>query len=226
MLRRNGIRTAQQACRWQVLSQRFYAAPKTESATGATPSDKEKKSRFDKSVLKPLGLLVVFGSILTNVMEERRKFNNMERRYELKINKLEELLERCKKGERDVDIDNELKIIEAMFAVSENQNIAGLIAKRKQEYDSDIKQVESKENESLQSLWADIMKSVDDIPEDSKKNKSTTMDLVTDPDILEKRKAEEDLVRKTAPSYMTHTIVETPGEVSEAAKDTSIKKFL
>ncbi|KAL3232756.1 hypothetical protein RNJ44_04672 [Nakaseomyces bracarensis] len=210
MFRYSSVRVAQ-SCRFRIVQRLYSSAPAT-----------KKKSKFDKSALKPLGLLVIFGSILTNVMEERRKFNNMERRYTLKIDKLEELVERCKKGDTDIDISNELKIIDAMFSVSENQKVSGLIAKRKREYDSDIKQIDH-EKESLESIWEDIMKSVEEIPQ---KNSEPASDLITDPAVLEKRKAKEELERKSAPSYLTHTIVESPGELSEAAKDTSVKKFL
>lgn len=223
MLKHNSGRITIRACRLH--AQRFYVKATEASSTlkPAGTASNGRKSKFDKSTLKPLGLLVIFGSLLTNVMEERRKFNNMERRYNLKIDKLEELLERFRQGEKNIDIVGELKIIDAMFTVSENQNIAGLIARRKKEYDSDIKQVEHKEDESLDSIWQDIIESMDDVPE---KSENKSIDLVTDPDVLEKRRAEENLMRKTAPSYMTHTIVESPGEVAEAAKDTPIKKFL
>ncbi|CAG59186.1 uncharacterized protein GVI51_F06369 [Nakaseomyces glabratus] len=191
-----------------------------------------KKSRFDKSVVKPLLVLVVFGSVLTNVMEERRKYSDMERRYQLKINKLEELIERANVGEKNLDIAAELKIIDALFKVSQNQRYTGIIGNTKH-HNGPSTPLKSKQDneESLEDIWQELVSSLEEdelkLKREQELNKAKlSNELVTDKQLLKEQKKKEELEKNLVPSHATHTIVSTPGEVSEAAKDTSLKRFV
>ena len=73
----------------------------------------KRKSRFDKTMIKPLLLVMIFGSILNAVIAEKRNIIDMERKYKLKLDKLKEPIRRVhdNNGKVDFDADDELKLV-------------------------------------------------------------------------------------------------------------------
>lgn len=77
----------------------------------------------------------------------------MERRYQLKINKLEELIERAKRWRKESDIAAELKIIDALFKVSQNQRYTGIIGNTKHHNGPSTQQEQTGQRRKLEDIW-------------------------------------------------------------------------
>jgi hypothetical protein len=182
-------------------------------------------------------LIILLGSQLINVMNAQKSLQDLERRYELKIGKINEIVARLERGESGVNVDDELKLVNMMF---ERQSHGGKL-KLGREYEvSDSVSEPSTHEELLKE--EDFMKLLglhEDIDENGnlKKNKKEGGDkaramidgskvVITDQEeIREQTDMQKKLVGfKVEPER--HLIVEKPGDYIDAAKDTKLSKFL
>ncbi|AJR49262.1 CDA_G0027320.mRNA.1.CDS.1 [Saccharomyces cerevisiae] len=182
----------------------------------------KRKSRFDKTMIKPLLLVMIFGSILNAVIAEKRNTIDMERKYKLKLNKLKELIQRVhdNNGKVDFDADDELKLVNLRLGIV-GKNATGM-----KEDETDI--VVPKE-ESLEEIWQSIIDEakkevIEKTPDAGVKNKEG---IVTDLNVLkdlEKSKKEDE---KVYLSGDVHMMMNQPGDLNEIAKEhDKIPKFL
>lgn len=204
-----------------------------------------KRRGFDKSMVKPALAVVVFASVLSHVSNQQNLNAELDRRYELKISILKKLIERAKQGDRDIDVNEELKLVNKLFArVSGSKTIdfedeAARVRKysesRPYTEEMIIKSLngstEENEDESLEDVWKGLLDGLDG-------KKPVTQPLPTESSphereqIVVNKKMLDELARKEAellnytPSTDAHTLVANPGELSAAAKDTEVTKFL
>ncbi|QLL34175.1 hypothetical protein HG536_0G00320 [Torulaspora globosa] len=204
-----------------------------------------KKSGFDKSMLKPALAVIVFASMLSHVSNQQNVNAELDRRYELKIGILEKLIERAKHGDRDFDPHEELKLVNKLFArfsSSKGIDLEDEAAKVRKYSDArpyseemiinslngSAKQVEE---ESLEEVLKSLMNEVDgkgtmtqpSPPESSFHEKG---EVVLNKKLLDELARKEAELLNYSPSTDAHTLVENPGELTAAAKDTEVPKFL
>lgn len=179
------------------------------------------KSRYDKTIIKPILLVMVFGSILNSVIVEKRKAQDMERKYHLKANKLKELIQKVNdnNGKVDFDADDELRLVNLCLGIT-GKNI-----NTTEEDKSDI--VVPKE-ESLEEIWQNILdEAKKDIVEPTKSDSTNKDGIVTDVNVLkdlQNSKKEDEQVYLTGDIHM---IMNQPGDLNEIAKENAkIPKFL
>ncbi|CAR21828.1 Ina22p [Lachancea thermotolerans CBS 6340] len=149
-------------------------------------------SKFDKTMLKPALVIVLFGSMLTNVMEQQKRNSELERRYGMKLGVLQDLIDKVKHGEdSSIDIDKELALVNKLFERFEISKYVELEEEaskvRKLNDQADVisqNEIAARLNgkkpvddeTSLRELFRDIMKDIDDIPvarnEESKQHDS------------------------------------------------------
>ncbi|SCU78531.1 LAMI_0A04940g1_1 [Lachancea mirantina] len=205
------------------------------------------KSRFDKTMLKPAIAILLFGSVLTSVMDQQKKNAELERRYKLKIGILEDLIERAHQDKTiSFDVKEELRLVNKLFdrferfgqgldqgndtalisTVTESQNFP------RDEVIQNLNSGPSNaiKDESLQDLFASIMKDVnmeDTTPAEKQPRQSDIkQDIVTDQQALAfEAEQEKKSIKYKAPTDV-HVIVEQPGEYSTAAADHQVSKFL
>lgn len=220
------------------MSRRGYAVAAQQGA---------KKSRFDNKALKPMILLLIFGSVLTSVTAQQQKHADMVRRYEMKIGILEELIERSKKGDFNYNAEKELELVNKLFARHEKGNSVSIdeeaklireqAEKEKLNREKVINSMNSKlEEESFESIFKDIMKEVDQpidqvsvAPKklDAGSMKEGSDDIIVDKEWLEYENKREKKSLEFKPSTEKHVIVENAGDYSTAAaQDTEVKRFL
>ncbi|SCW00854.1 LAFE_0C13476g1_1 [Lachancea fermentati] len=213
------------------------------------------KSKFDKSMVKPAVVVILFGSVLTNLMEEQKSMSEMERRYHLKIDILKDMINKVKvEGDSSIDIAEELKLVNKSFERFENSKLTDLereaqrvrerADKNSYSKNSVINSLNSRlEDESLEDLFKEIMQDIDregDILEPTmpsqshvkQTKQSNAEDIVAKGDIVTnaKRLALEAEKEKRSlsfkPSTDAHVIVENPGDYSTAAEEQKVSKFL
>lgn len=219
-------------------------------------AQRPKKSRFDKSMIKPAIVLIVFGSMLTNVMEQQKKNSELERRYSLKLKILRDLIDRVKKeNDTSFDPEEELRLVNKIFDRYETSKFVKLeeeatkareLTQRKDYSRKDIIdslnfKSDQEEEESLQALFNDIMKDIEETGQPLKgeekqegKNSNSSSpqqpspkeEIVTDRKVLaqEAEKEKERLQYKL--NTKSHVIVENPGEYASAAEENKVSKFL
>ena len=182
----------------------------------------KRKSRFDKTMIKPLLLVMVFGSILNAVIAEKRSTHDMERKYNLKVDKLKELIQRVhdNNGKVDFNADDEMKLVNLCL---------GIVGKNTNTMKEDKTDIVIPKEESLEEIWQSIIDEakkevVEKTPDDDVKNKEgivTDLKLLKD---LEKSKKEDE---KVYLSGDVHMMMNQPGDLNEIAKENDkIPKFL
>ncbi|CUS24899.1 LAQU0S21e00958g1_1 [Lachancea quebecensis] len=154
---------------------RFYSS----SLPHASPK-KSGNSKFDKTMLKPALVVVLFGSMLTNVMEQQKRNSELERRYGMKLGVLQELIGKVKNGQdTSIDIDKELALVNRLFERFEISKHVGLEdeASKIRKLNDQAHMISQKEiaarlngqkpmddETQLRELFRDIMKDIDDAP--------------------------------------------------------------
>lgn len=185
------------------INTRFYHECKR--LYSASHGSQQKKAKFDKSVLRPAFLIVIFGSLLTNVADIQRKTNEIERKYEVRIHKLQELIERIKNNERGIDIDQELKLVNLLFYERDATEAAKLVDHSKERYGekhvlasmnelSEKREKLRQKNQSLDDIWRDIVEEIKD--ESTNKPPSNSMQR---PSPQSHKKVDD---KKTPPGYL------------------------
>ncbi|SCV02348.1 LANO_0F17062g1_1 [Lachancea nothofagi CBS 11611] len=141
-------------------------------------SPKTRNSKFDKSMLKPALVVVLFGSMLTSVMEQQKKNAELERRYAMKIGILKDLITKIQNDESaSIDVDHELALVNKLFKRFERSKYVSLEeeAIKIREYNAKADSLSQQEvmkrlngqkptddDASLRDLFRDIMKDMDD----------------------------------------------------------------
>lgn len=228
------------AHRFLKVSRRAYSEVATNATNGA------KKSRFDKSAIKPLISLLIFGSVLTSVSAQQQRHADIVRRYEMKIKILQDLIDRSKQGDFNYNAEKELELVNKLFARHELGNSVDLEREAKMIRERAAKEIIDRERvikgmnsqieeESLEDIFQDIMKDIDQpnssIAAPTKKLDSDSMkkgsdDIIVDKEWLDYERQREQKRLAFKPSTEKHVIVENPGEYNIAAEETKVKRFL
>lgn len=221
---------------------RFYS----QIPSGAVgTSSRQAKSKFDNSIIKPIIVVVMFGTMLSNVMNQQRLAGEMERRYLLKMEILKDLIQKAKKGEGNINVQEELKLVNKLFERTKKARVLDDTEAEK------LSQISSSQNyseaEVLRSMNSstralekesldDVLKSImDEISDESKlttrksnlpPKQQQSGELITDKDALKEKGEYEREILQYKPSTDVHLIVKNPGDLSSAAEDTKISKFL
>lgn len=87
------------------------------------PVKKSYKELFNTSVLKSMFLMVCFGTVVVDVVKNRRELEMLEHGYQSKFNILEEVIEKLRNGDH-VDLARELKLANSL--TSHNQDISDI----------------------------------------------------------------------------------------------------
>lgn len=205
----------------------------TAASTGVSESHTPRVT-FDRSMIRPFVWVVVFGSLVTHLIDRRQAYNDLEKRYALKITILNDLLAKVESGDKSIaeeNIDKELELVNKMFVkdkslgMKEVERILSqmqITVPQQESYDFD-------EEESLEDIWKSIVEdaTTDKYLEKSKtitnqviKTTKTSSDgIVVDKETLKRLRAEEkDDERNFNQSIDQHLIVENPGDLSGSAK--------
>lgn len=193
--------------------------------------------RFDKSILYPTFLVVILGSQILNVMNVQKSVEDLERRYDLKMRKIDEIKGRLADGEK-IDTQKELALVNKLF---ERTNQKDYLKSTSDKFKDNVggfrknhPDTKSGDN-SLDGLDGDLS--------DESLNKFLGLDQITtekqnvafeEPKTLEKLSSEHvDLHVENEKKLLNykldphrHVVVESPGDYVSAAKDTKVAKFL
>lgn len=212
----------------------YSTATTTATATVTSTARRRFYQNFDKSMYYPIFLTVIFGSQLINLMNKQRDYETLERKYQLKISKIEEIMNMIKEqGVENVDVAKELELVNRLF---KNGNDASLTVSKKTHEESMLSSAEDDIKEE------DLLKMLGLNDQTSKKSTITAITTTTTtantsqnkqeqlPKLSEMNVSEQIAFEKELQNYRVktenHTIVEIPGDYVDAAKDTKIKKFL
>ncbi|KAH3678482.1 hypothetical protein WICMUC_001499 [Wickerhamomyces mucosus] len=167
----------------------------------------------------PIVLTIIFGSQMINLINKEKEFENLERRYKLKINKIDELIEKLRNNEIDnIDIDKELELVNKLFRRQSNTYF---------DKDHNNEDKINKTNKDLIEDQDNILKllGLENIDGNNNEIKNKDNNKLNQTDINQRIIFEKEIQNfKIKPE--THTIVEIPGDYVDAAKDTKITKFL
>lgn len=214
---------------------------------------KSGRTQFDKSMLKPALVVIIFGSMLSHVSNQQKRHAELERRYGLKMEILNDLIGRAKNGDIDFEVDRELKLVNKLFSRHsdfKDFNLEEEADDARGTYDSqtyskqDIleslnRSTGTQEPESLDDFLKSIIEEADDnllIERDQNVRKqgqphhttlkSSSEGIVEDKQILRREAERESELEDYKPSTEVHLIVENPGELYKAAEETKVTKFL
>lgn len=206
----------------------------------------------DRSLIKLGVWIVIFGSMLMHVIDKKQQYEEMEEKYNLKIDILKSIISRINNGET-VNIDDELRLVNQTL---ERRNInrypSPLQNYKKQKSTSidgtisenlNFPAYENINNESLEDIWQNVLKDITTSPSQtlSSNDPVTTRfppndthkdhtipsdDIIRDRNVLlETSKQEQEELKYFTPTN-THIIVDKPGELVEAAKGTQMTRYL
>ncbi|CAL9730636.1 inner membrane assembly complex subunit 22 [Monosporozyma unispora] len=186
----------------------------------------------DYSLLKLGAWIVIFGSMLTNVIDKKQQYEEMEEKYKLKIQILNSVIARLKNGE-DVDVKDELRLVNQTFERRKIPRYQSPLKLAKNKKSNDMTDIVPVQEESLEDIWKDILKdALETIPTTKSTVSSLNVSDVKSDDIVRDKnsllatsKQEQDELRYFTPTNQ-HVIVTKPGEVTEVAKDTKMTKYL
>ncbi|CDR40196.1 CYFA0S04e05666g1_1 [Cyberlindnera fabianii] len=200
------------------------------------PKKKRISDSFDKSIYYPAFLVVLLGSQVINVMNAQRRVEDLDRRYTLKMEKIDELIKRVQNGEQ-VDVEREMRLVNKLFERSGSYTVMGkdsISGKVKKQKELAWQEEDLTEVELAKMLGLDLNQTKKDmgIADDEKESEKSTKTKVEGDVILvdrgtidEQMKKEKELLNyRLNPDQ--HLIVEKAGDYVDAAKDTQVKKFL
>lgn len=185
--------------------------------------------------------------MLSHVSNQQKLSAELDRRYELKMNILRKLISRAKEGDISFNVDEELQLVNKLFSrYSKSGNVSFEEEAEKIRKSSDSNKYSEKalldslnssrnplEEESLEDMFKSIMNEVNDTSRPLLKKSETIVvpphdenEIVLNKKFLEEQAKREVELQNYTPSTDAHTIVDIPGELSVAAKDTEIKSFL
>ena len=232
---------------WSVIRNNSFKAPfKRFYSQAPANSTHAKRSKFDKTMIKPALVVIIFGSVLTNVTEQKQKYFELERRYSLKKDILNNLIKRVNKNDIAFQIDDELSLVNKLFNKYDqskqteiNTSLTDIYNSSSDEqfsesrilYNLNGNNIKGKE-EDLDDLWKIILEDMNKDPDEIKHVDIDIKDLESDGNIITDRNFLSDEAKREKqrsiyePKTDVHVIVENPGELSTAASDTKISKFL
>lgn len=199
----------------------------------------------DPSLIKLATWIVIFGSILTHVIDKKRQYEEMEGKYILKINILKNIIKRLNNGET-VDIEDELRLINQTLERKNIPRYESLLQSRKRQKskfldgtiteNSNCSSNGDTNQESLEDIWSNVLKDISTLPTSTlsttistnkthKNDSSFSDDIIRDRNILLETSKQEQKESKYFIPTNTHVIVNKPGELMEASKDTQMKKY-
>ncbi|CCC69499.1 hypothetical protein NCAS_0C05090 [Naumovozyma castellii] len=221
---------------------RLYAT----TSSGISPTA-EKKSKYDRSLWKPITWVIIFGSLLTSITNQENKYRELERRYNLKINVLKDLIGRVHLGDRDFQIEDEMRLVNKLFdhAAGKDEKFDDVVDTLRVKdksgatlYSSDqvlmgmnrkslimSKQLPAEED-SLEAVLKSILNDINTDEPVSEPSQDMIEGIITDKKQLEKEKIKEEEILNYVPDSRHHLIAEKAGDITDVAKETKISKFL
>lgn len=187
----------------------------------------------DYSLLKLGAWIVIFGSMLTNVIDKKQQYEEMEEKYSLKIEILKDIISKLRNGE-DVNVEDELRLVNQTLERRKLPRYKSPLRRKKSQIAEDIPPVEE---ESLEDLWKEILNDTSETDSATAKNIGTPTRVVSDnntdnDDIMRDKRAllmiskQEEIEQKYFTPTDQHVVVNKPGYVTEAARDTKMTKYL
>ncbi|KAH3900114.1 uncharacterized protein SCODWIG_01626 [Saccharomycodes ludwigii] len=217
----------------------------------STAASEAKKSsrKIDSSMLKPLFYVILVVSALNKVSEQQKQNAELERRYRMKLQILQDLITRLEKNRKvDFDINQELKLVHKLFDKYDNKYDDTSIIKHnytEKEIVDSLNGINNRDynnktddDEDLNKLFNDILKDMDKDPEqikreniekeiEFKENDVNQDGIIVNKALLEAEKQKE---KSTWTDYKAdidqHIVVEKAGDFATAAEDTKVSKFL
>lgn len=185
-------------------------------------------STFDKSMIYPGILLILFGSQVINVMNRQKYINELDRVYKIKINKIHEIAERLEHGEKGVNVEDEMKLVNMMF--ERQMNSTKMKLSKEYEVEHKIEEIYTDLNKELNQEDFIKMLGLNDEPIKKKEIKILHVpgkeSVITDHEEIKDQITKQKELTKFVVKPETHIIVEKPGDYIESAKDTKLSKFL
>lgn len=201
-----------------------------------TGAETTKQLPKDYSLLKLGAWIVIFGSMLTNVIDKKQQYEEMEAKYSLKIEILKGIISKLRNGE-SVDVEDELRLVNQTLERRKLPRYKSPLRRKKSQIAEDMANSAPIEEESLEDLWKDILTDASDTESDKNKTlgvatRAASNTSTDDDDIMRDKKAlqmtskQEEIEQKYFTPTDQHVVVSTPGYVTEAAKDTKMTKYL
>ncbi|EDO15716.1 hypothetical protein Kpol_1073p2 [Vanderwaltozyma polyspora DSM 70294] len=179
------------------------------TTTSPTHTKSSNVKRYDTTLIKPVLVVLFFGSVLSAVTDQQRNVSELKRRYNLKLDILNNLLTRIKAhNDYNFDLAKELFLVDKLFTRSNNWNsIIDKTPSTTNDYSSktilDSLNGSTNTDQSLDDLWNSIINEV---------NTTTTTAVTT------RVTAEPTVVQSTPPV--------TPPTQTQPDVSTKISKFL
>ncbi|CCF55459.1 hypothetical protein KAFR_0A00210 [Kazachstania africana CBS 2517] len=143
--------------------------------------------KVDHSLWRPLIWVVLFGSMVSHVIDAEKRLEDLDRRYKLKIDKLNTLVQRVSDNDFKFNVDEELKIVNKLFM--KNPSKLRLVDMKTDKVVSDIRE------ESLEDIWKQILQEAEASNEGATLHDATDIDIVSDNGKLKILKAREKQAR-------------------------------
>lgn len=189
--------------------------------------------RFDRTILYPTVLVVLLGSQIMNVMNAQKSCDDLDRRYKMKINKIDEIKERVLRGET-VDVENELKLVNRLFT---QENVTPVLKSTSAKFGSQFDGIKKSNNtdfnteldgeltdEKLNKLFGLESEPVP-VLQKEKKQETKPLPVLSKEELSQNTEREKELLKyRLEPSR--HVVVQNPGDYVSAAKDTKVSGFL
>lgn len=181
----------------------------------------------DRSLLKLSIWLIIFGSMLTHVIDKKHEYEEMEQRYVLKIGILKHIIERLKRGEV-VDVQDELLLVNKRF---EKKNRRRFSKPTVVQGDSNFAEHDIVKEESLDVIWKNILEDMNEPVKDQTLTQHEPMDknddICRDPKVLLlNSKQEKENLKFFTTTTGKRVTNDAPGQTIVDAKDTKMTKFL
>lgn len=183
--------------------------------------------RFDKSILYPTLLVVLLGSQIMNVMDAQKSVEDLERRYKLKMDKIDELKTRFVNGEQ-VDVDKEMALVNKLFQRKNPKDYLKSTSDKFGNQFGGLKKNELGLDDQFSEDALNKFLGLDPTPVEVSKsqfNEPQPIEKLSHEDIDFQVKNEKELLNYKLDPHK-HVVVENPGDYVDAAKDTKITRFL
>lgn len=200
-------------------------------------------SKFDRSMIYPIVLVSVLSAQIVNFSSAQRDLADLNHRYSMKIQRIQDIVARLEQGEK-VDVGEELRLINLKFDRLHQPEYSSLdvpllerIRQKKQQQQELLKSQEAELSEEnlLEMLSARIEPGSPGAagapaapaapagaPAQQSAQQAAEQQLV---DYEQQQEREKELLNYRI-NAEKHVIVEVPGDLVQAAKDTKVSKFL
>ncbi|CCH57876.1 hypothetical protein TBLA_0A00750 [Henningerozyma blattae CBS 6284] len=137
---------------------------------------KNKRVEEKDRLIKPIVVFVIFVGALSSVTNEKKKYQDLLRRYELKISILEQLINKAKRNDFQFNIDEEMISVNRLFRNSEISNNK-LFLKSKdilKQTDTSVTSANDTIEEDENQIWQSILKEMEAEPQLNKVEEVTS----------------------------------------------------